>query len=93
MSVNCWLQYHDLPPDLRDEKFQKELDDRRYPLLTGQPEAGVDIRRRPGRPRIPQPDGDRPIVSVNDLRDFGLRVRVRMIASSATCPLPEDFFE
>lgn len=25
-----WLQYHDLPPHLRDEKFEKELDDQRY---------------------------------------------------------------
>ena len=29
-SLNCWLQYHDLPPNLRDEKFEKELHDQRY---------------------------------------------------------------
>lgn len=29
-SLNCWLQYHNLPPELRDEKFQKEIDDQSY---------------------------------------------------------------
>ena len=29
-SINCWLQYHDLPPEIRDSKFQKELDDQCY---------------------------------------------------------------
>lgn len=29
-SLNAWLQYHDLPQPLRDEKFQKELDDQHY---------------------------------------------------------------
>jgi len=28
--LNAWLQYHDLPQPLRDEKLQKELDDQRY---------------------------------------------------------------
>ena len=29
-SLNTWLQHHDLPPPLRDEKFQQELDQQRY---------------------------------------------------------------
>ena len=29
-SINCWLQYRDLPPDIRDSKFQTELDNQRY---------------------------------------------------------------
>ena len=29
-SIDCWLQYGDLPPAIRDEKFQKELDTQRY---------------------------------------------------------------
>jgi len=29
-SINTWLQYHDLPRELRDEKFQKELKKQRY---------------------------------------------------------------
>lgn len=29
-SVNCWLEHHDLPPELRDKKFQQELDTQRY---------------------------------------------------------------
>lgn len=29
-SLNIWLQHHDLPPPLRDEKFQQELDQQRY---------------------------------------------------------------
>jgi SRSO17 transposase len=29
-GINCWLQYHDLPPEIRDRKLQKELDDQRY---------------------------------------------------------------
>lgn len=29
-SLNCWLQYHSLPPNLRDEEFQKELRDQHY---------------------------------------------------------------
>ncbi|MEO2033980.1 MAG: hypothetical protein ABGZ35_18045, partial [Planctomycetaceae bacterium] len=29
-SLNTWLQHHDLPSDLRDEKFQQELDEQRY---------------------------------------------------------------
>ena len=29
-SINTWLLYRDLPPRLRDEKYQKELNDQRY---------------------------------------------------------------
>ena len=29
-SINCWLQYHDLPPEIRDSEFQKELDKQCY---------------------------------------------------------------
>ena len=29
-SVNAYLQYHDLPPAQRDDKFEKELSDQRY---------------------------------------------------------------
>lgn len=29
-SINTWLQYHDLPRELRDKKFQKELKKQRY---------------------------------------------------------------
>ena len=29
-AINCWLQHHDLPPELRDEKFERELAIQRY---------------------------------------------------------------
>ena len=29
-GINCWLQFHDLPPEIRDSKFQKELDHQHY---------------------------------------------------------------
>ena len=29
-ATNIYLAYHHLPPDLRDEAFDKELDDQRY---------------------------------------------------------------
>lgn len=29
-SIDCWLQYSDLPPEIRDDKFQKELDTQHY---------------------------------------------------------------
>jgi SRSO17 transposase len=29
-SINCWLQYHDLPREIRNEKFQQELAVQQY---------------------------------------------------------------